>query len=243
MGRKSIPPSVQAEILHSNRRRCPICFSYEFDTEIKKGQIAHIDQDSNNNSFENLIFLCLKHHDEYDSKPSQSKGITKEELLKCDKELKEFLSKSFPGSSDLGEKIDQTKIEQKVKDSLERQNDDQSISPELYKIRLPVYYAYREFIWKIIRDAKYEVNDLFKYLDGTHEAPFLYNEYVNSYLELVKEKAIEFRSKQRQLELRYDLKDSERSKLFDEETELLIWLSNTYNVGLKLFTKYLKISS
>ena len=31
-------------------------------------------------SFENLVFLCLSHHDEYDSRRSQSKGLLLEEV-------------------------------------------------------------------------------------------------------------------------------------------------------------------
>jgi hypothetical protein len=48
--------------------------------EVKKGQIAHVDQDRSNNKEENLAFLCLEHHDEYDTKPSQSKNLTEREV-------------------------------------------------------------------------------------------------------------------------------------------------------------------
>ncbi|MGF1619286.1 MAG: hypothetical protein ACFCUR_01585 [Rhodomicrobiaceae bacterium] len=51
------------------------------------GQIAHVDQDSSNNSEDNLVFLCLTHHDQYDSKTSQSKNFTKKELLHYRDEL------------------------------------------------------------------------------------------------------------------------------------------------------------
>jgi hypothetical protein len=241
MSRKHISPTIQADVIHSTRRKCPICFSYEFDTNIQKGQIAHIDKDSSNNNPENLIFLCLRHHDEYDSKTSQSKGITKEELRKCDNELKEYLSKSFPGSLTFQNESQNTDIEARINRSISNTNNQSPISAVVYKLRLPVYYSYRDFLWKIIRDANYEMKDLFEYLDGTHEAPFLYDQEVTDYLQVVKEKAIEFRQKRRQLELKYNLKDEERSRLIDEETELLIWLTKTYDIGLKLFAKYLNI--
>lgn len=43
---------------------------------MKSGQIAHLDGDSSNNTSDNLAFLCLVHHDQYDSKTNQSKNLT-----------------------------------------------------------------------------------------------------------------------------------------------------------------------
>jgi len=57
----------------------------------KKGQIAHIDQDSSNSAVDNLCWLCLAHHDEYDSSTSQSKGITPAELRQHRADLHRFL--------------------------------------------------------------------------------------------------------------------------------------------------------
>jgi len=48
----------------------------------KEGQLAHINRKPNDNRQENLAFLCLPHHDEYDTKRSQSKGLTPGELRK-----------------------------------------------------------------------------------------------------------------------------------------------------------------
>jgi len=49
-------------------------------TDVRKGQIAHLNRDRSDSQFENLVFLCLEHHDEYDSRPSQSKGFSSEEV-------------------------------------------------------------------------------------------------------------------------------------------------------------------
>jgi hypothetical protein len=46
----------------------------------KLGQIAHLDHNNSNNDPDNLAFLCLPHHDEYDTRTSQSKGWTIEEV-------------------------------------------------------------------------------------------------------------------------------------------------------------------
>ncbi len=45
-----------------------------------RSDIAHLDGNASNNRPEHLTFLCLEHHDPYDSRSSQSKGFTREEL-------------------------------------------------------------------------------------------------------------------------------------------------------------------
>lgn len=94
MNKKRVAPkdTVQADVLLRSRRRCCICYGLNRDLTIRKGQIAHLDQDRNNNKLENLVFLCIDHHDEYDSKTSQSKGIQKKEVELYRKELDEFFS-------------------------------------------------------------------------------------------------------------------------------------------------------
>lgn len=82
MTRKSIPPETQRTVLMQSRRRCCLCFWLEGIDEVSKGQVAHLDQDSSNSEFDNLAFLCLEHHDEYDSTPSQSKGLQPQEVKK-----------------------------------------------------------------------------------------------------------------------------------------------------------------
>jgi hypothetical protein len=79
--RRSISSGTEAEVLHLSRRRCCLCFGLFNKLDIKRGQIAHLDHDPANNAIENLAFLCLEHHDEYDTTTSQSKGIKLKEVL------------------------------------------------------------------------------------------------------------------------------------------------------------------
>ena len=90
MARKSVSPNTETKVLVRSRRRCAICFGLYRSTEVKPGQIAHLDQDNTNAKFENLVFLCLEHHNEYDSKTRQSKGITKGEVKHFRDELYAF---------------------------------------------------------------------------------------------------------------------------------------------------------
>lgn len=64
-----------------------MCFGLSRDLDLKAGQIAHIDKKNSNNSEDNLAFLCLKHHDEYDSTTSQRKNVTPVELKSFRDEL------------------------------------------------------------------------------------------------------------------------------------------------------------
>lgn len=94
--KKKIQQEVVADITTASRRRCCICFGLNQDNAEKKGQIAHLDQDASNNSPDNLAFLCLDHHDQYDSRPSQAKGLTIEEVKRYRTELLAFVARNLP---------------------------------------------------------------------------------------------------------------------------------------------------
>lgn len=89
--RPKLPRKTEAAILVSSRRRCAICFGLNRDAEIKQGQIAHLDRNRSNHELANLAFLCLNHHDQYDSRTSQSKGFTIAEVKCYRAELEEAL--------------------------------------------------------------------------------------------------------------------------------------------------------
>jgi len=78
--RKTISTSLQRSVLTRSGRRCALCFGLHEDLAVKRGQLAHLDGDAANAREPNLVFLCLPHHDEYDSVTSQSKGLTPPEL-------------------------------------------------------------------------------------------------------------------------------------------------------------------
>jgi hypothetical protein len=87
VARIPVPGIIQDQIVLLSRRRCCICFGLSGDVDVKTGQIAHIDHDHNNNEPDNLAFLCLDHHDQYDGKTSQSKGLRENEIRRYRTEL------------------------------------------------------------------------------------------------------------------------------------------------------------
>lgn len=84
-------------VLVRSARRCCLCFGLNGDFSEKKGQVAHLDRDPANHSERNLAFLCLEHHDAYDSSSSQSKGFTKEEISFYRSKLFEAVETKLPG--------------------------------------------------------------------------------------------------------------------------------------------------
>ena len=74
--RTKVPAEVETELLLRSARRCCICLGLRFDADEKAGQVAHLDGDRQNHSLGNLAWLCLYHHDSYDGRTSQSKGLT-----------------------------------------------------------------------------------------------------------------------------------------------------------------------
>jgi hypothetical protein len=87
MTRKAVSDATQAKVLLKSRRRCCLCFWLNGEDEVKKGQLAHLDGDNENATEDNLAFLCLEHHDEYDSIPRLSKGLREQEVRKWREEL------------------------------------------------------------------------------------------------------------------------------------------------------------
>lgn len=92
--RKKLTQDVQTEVLVASRRRCCICFGLHGDLTFKpQGQLAHVDRDPANSDADNLAFMCLEHHDWFDTRPSQSKGPTPEEARRYRNELYHELRK------------------------------------------------------------------------------------------------------------------------------------------------------
>jgi hypothetical protein len=91
--RKPIPSEVEEKVFSQSRRRCAICFYLHQDTDVKKGQIAHLDRRRSNNLEDNLAFLCLEHHSEYDSVTSQHKNYTIAEVKSARRALHRWLKR------------------------------------------------------------------------------------------------------------------------------------------------------
>ena len=90
--RRTIPGAIQQQVLVASRRRCCLCYYVRNITNERKGQIAHLSGDPSSVSFDDLVFLCLDHHDEFDSTTSQAKGLTSDEVRHYRDELYQALA-------------------------------------------------------------------------------------------------------------------------------------------------------
>ena len=97
MPRKKTPLKLQEQVLIKSRRRCCMCFFLDNDLGEKDGQVAHLDRNPNNNAADNLAWLCFKHHNVYDSIPSQSKGFQPGEVKEHRRRLYLYLDNHQPG--------------------------------------------------------------------------------------------------------------------------------------------------
>jgi hypothetical protein len=97
--RKAIPQETQTKVLIACRRRCCVCFGLNTDDSEKRGQIAHSDRNPENTEIDNLAWLCLLHHDLYDSRTSQSKGLTRHEVARFRSDLVSHLERSYASSA------------------------------------------------------------------------------------------------------------------------------------------------
>ncbi len=80
MRRKHLNERLAARVAFASRRRCCLCFGLLDIDEPRKGQVAHLNGDSGDDRFDNLVYLCLDHHDELDGTTSQSKGLISAEV-------------------------------------------------------------------------------------------------------------------------------------------------------------------
>jgi len=79
--RAALPPRLETDVLVQYRRRCCLCYYLQDRrSEVRQGQIAHLNKKSSDHRFENLVWLCMEHHDAFDSRTSQSKGYTTGEV-------------------------------------------------------------------------------------------------------------------------------------------------------------------
>lgn len=121
--REKIPVSLSDRVLFECNRTCCIC-----QTPGKTAQIHHIDHDSSNNDFNNLIVVCLECHSDIHTKKSFGRNWTVGQLKKYKDEWTDVVKKrrsearknaSFSSVTGEGESIDGLEdIEYKTAESL-----------------------------------------------------------------------------------------------------------------------------
>jgi hypothetical protein len=231
MKRNSFPEKVVNDVLIKCKRRCTLCLYLENDLRWKKGQLAHIDRNHSNASAENAVYLCTPHHDEYDSRPSQTKRLTPAEVKVTQMTLHELLAS--PDWIRFG-----------THSSSRGRRRVHGISLDIYERRIPFYRATLQFVRDVITDLKPETQLILKFSADTDEALFLFDDTVAGYLDELFRKALRLHtiSKMTEQMLRGGPMDRYQ-ELVQEETDLSLWFTSQYQPIRNHFYPFLRLAS
>ena len=231
MKRKPTPRTIAHAVFTKSRRRCALCYYWDGDGSWKKGHLAHIDRDPSRNAEENLAFLCLEHHDTYDSKSRQTKGILPDELQTAKKYLEDQVAKDFLALV-------------KRPSSTQLSTQSSGVSIEVYRMRYPVYAAFRKFVRSILRDADVSDEERIEFVNGVADALFLLGgEEIEQYLDKVYRKALNYVRVLRIIAEPDRLSKNKWEEALEQDGELLLWFEGELTKGKQLFAKYLTLAA
>jgi len=214
--RKKLSPKLKVRILTLSKRRCALCFGLYADLDVKRGQIAHLDRHRTNNDEDNLAYLCLPHHDEYDTKPSQSKRFTPDELRRYRGQLYALMKKQPPLSwpdAHLGTPSRPPRR-------------DRGLSFELYERRLRIYHAAKKLILKVAADAALDRTPVWEFGAETDQALFLFDQNVSEYLSELYRRAAQLAGLTSILKT--EPVGDRRDRHVDQQMELVLWFNDQF---------------
>jgi hypothetical protein len=234
--RKATVMKTETDVLARSRHRCALCFGLYRDPAVKQGQIAHVDHNRANAAYENLVFLCLPHHDQYDSSTSQSKNFGPGEVRRYRTELDKYLKQEkvtpWPdfaprepvarGAGSPGALVEPSR-------------------PDVYDRRIVVYRALRSFVLAAVRNATVSLADLGQFAEATDEALFVLGPEVSEYLWQVYRKGVRLhytsgRIRDERLSPRED-----HSAVIEENTDVLNWFSQQLEASRVVFASVLRL--
>jgi len=110
---------------------------------------------------------------------------------------------------------------------------------DLYDKRYPVYSATMQFLSSIAQDATVSQEELFKFLRNSKDKDLLFGNDVQEYLEKLYKKGVRLNYLKKKLE--HEPVGEKRTKLVEEESDLVEWFINQFEESKTLFGVYLKI--
>lgn len=78
--RVRLSAETKTEVLQRCKRHCCLCFGLRNIKEVVQGQIVHLDRDPSNSDLDNLAYLCLECHKNYDTRSNRVLAYTPEEI-------------------------------------------------------------------------------------------------------------------------------------------------------------------
>jgi hypothetical protein len=213
MSRKPFPVSVETSVLLKCKRRCALCFGLNNDSTEKRGQLTHI-EDGETIEETNAAWLCMLHHDLYDSRSRQTKGYTPAELRSHQETLWAFVTT--------------IKDESKHKTGGRREKlPPLGVTLDVYERRLPIYLKARQFVRDVCVDLNPDIQLILKFAWDTDEALFLFDSELADYLETLFRNALRLHTtaviKERML-TRPDETENYQA-IMKEDMELALWFT------------------
>jgi len=182
---------------------------------------------------ENAVYLCQPHHDEYDSKPSQTKGITPDELRAHQLALYEIITS--PDWLVLsGQPLTHRKgLKHRIR----------GVTLEVYERRIPIYQKTIEFVREVVRDLRPGFGVTVQFVRETEQALFLFDETVAQHLDEMSRKALRLHTVNMLIDGINQGRGGENfSALVNEHTELALWFTGQYDVIRNHFAPFLRLA-
>jgi hypothetical protein len=227
--RPKVPKPAETSVLLASGRRCALCFGLYGDASVKPGQIAHLDRNPHNNAPDNLAFLCLPHHDQYDSKSRQSKGLTPDEVKAYRVHLREFVKAE--GAPSWGDSPDTAVAT--------RGRGGGGSSLAAYDRRIKAYVAARELLGSIIRNGRVTREEVWKFAADTDDVLFLFDDNTAQFYGELYRHALQLAALESVLE-GVPVGD-QRSKWVDQMQELLLWFTAQLGVLRQAVKPHLRL--
>lgn len=226
MSSRPFPPDVQTDVAVKSRRRCALCYGLKGDLAEKQGQLAHIDRNPENSTLENAAFLCFVHHNEYDSTPSQAKGLMPGELKIYREDLYQIMDK--PGPWQTTRRRESGNKKQPI-----------DVSLDVYDRRVPTYRRTVEFLRMVVSNLRPEMKDILQFASDTDEALFLFDDGLADYLEDMFKRALRLHT----VNLLRSGKDALENfeKLKKEQMDLWLWFTSQYEEIRFRFSPFLRL--
>lgn len=230
MRRTRFSRADEAAVLVESRRRCALCFGLDGDTTVQEGQLAHIDRNRANAVRENAAFLCTRHHSRYDSQSKQTKGFSPLELQIYQRKLYEYLAEpsSWPDAG-----LPRHRPNRK-------DHAGKGVSLDVYNLRLPIYRTTVQFIRRVVKDLKPELQEVLKFASDTEDALFLFDESVAEYLTQLFRRALRLNTVEF-MRTGQSLPDDFPS-LVKEETAIAVWFTEQFDETRTRFAPFLRLA-
>jgi len=108
---------------------------------------------------------------------------------------------------------------------------------DLYEKRFKIFECLMKLLANIFQNANVSNENLNKFYANTNESEFIFDQDISKYIDEIRNKALRLQFLHKRIETLPV--GTERNKLVEEDSELINWFVDQFNVSRELFFKYL----